>query len=135
MSDKLIIDTSVWITYFQAGPPGRITALVDEMLDTGDIHVPKIVLAELIQGAHSEKEITIIRDFLDAFRDIGEREDTWLEAGGLFYALKKKGKTVNPADCYIAVLAAENNCSILTLDRHFKDIQKERRIKLVPVHS
>jgi predicted nucleic acid-binding protein len=133
MRDKVLIDTSVWISYFQTNAPARISNLVDEMLEKNEVCVPKIVFAELIQGAHSEKDLLTISEFLDAFTIIEEQDRTWEEAGKLSYALKKKGKTVNLADCYIAVLAKENDCSILTLDKHFREIHKQIGIKLVPV--
>jgi len=88
----------------------------------------------LIQGAHSEKDLTTILDFLEAFYIIGEQENTWGEAGKLSYALKKKGKTVNLADCYIAVMAQEHDCAVLTLDKHFKDIQKVAALRLISIH-
>lgn len=135
MRDNVIIDTSVWIAYFQTHASTRVSEIVDEHLSSSEIYVPKIVLAELIQGAHSEKDLTVLRDFLDAFQIIGEQEDTWVEAGRLSYALKKKGKTVNLADCYIAIMAKGNKCAIMTLDKHFKDIQKEAGFSLIPVHS
>jgi len=134
MRDNVLIDTSVWIAYFQAHASTRVSETVDELLSQGEIFVPKIVLAELMQGAHSEKDIAVIRDFLDAFYIIGEQENTWIEAGKLSYALKKKGKTVNLADCYIAITAQENNCAILTLDKHFKDIRKETGLRLISIH-
>src|SRR3990172_5584622 len=40
------------------------------------------------------------------------------------YTMKRKGITANLMDCYLAVIAQENNCKIFTLDRHFKDIKK-----------
>jgi len=129
----VVIDTSVWIAYLQANSPARIPDLVDDILGKSEVCVPKIVIAELIQGAHSEKDLATIRDFLDAFTIIAEGDGSWVEAGKLAYALKKKGKTVNLADCYIAVLAKENNCSILTLDKHFNDIQGTAGIRLVAV--
>ena len=132
MRDKILIDTSVWIAYFQTNAPVRLSEQVDELLSKNDIYVPKIVLAELIQGAHSENDLAVLREFLDAFHIIGEQNDTWLDAGRLSFALKKKGKTINLADCYISVIARENDCAILTLDRHFKEIQKEAGLKLVP---
>ncbi len=131
MNGKALIDTSVWIAYFQANAPAGALEKVDELLSDGDIHVPKIVLAELIQGAHSEKNLGVIREFVEAFTIIAESADTWLEAGRLSFALKKKGKTINLADCYIAILAMEHNCSILTLDKHFKEIQKETGLKIL----
>lgn len=133
MRDRVLIDTSVWIAYFQANPPARLPDLVDDLLRKSEVCVPKIVVAELIQGAHSEKDLATIRDFLDAFTIIDQGDDSWVEAGKLSYALKKKGKTVNLADCYIAVLAKENNCSVLTLDKHFNDIQGVAGIRLVAV--
>lgn len=131
MNGKALIDTSVWIAYFQANAPAGALEKVDELLSDGDIHVPKIVLAELIQGAHSEKNLGVIREFVEAFTIIAESADTWLEAGRLSFALKKKGKTINLADCYIAILAMEHNCPILTLDKHFKEIQKETGLKIL----
>jgi predicted nucleic acid-binding protein len=134
MKDNVIVDTSVWISYLQTNAPASLSDLVDEHLSQSEIYVPKIVLAELIQGAHSEKDIATILDFIEAFSIIGEQENTWGEAGKLSYALKKKGKTVNLADCYIAVMAQEHHCAVLTLDKHFKDIQKEAGIKLISIH-
>lgn len=131
MSDRVLIDTSVWIAYFQAHASADVSQHVDELLSNSNIHVPKIVLAELIQGAHSEKEVAVIREFVEAFTIVGESADTWLEAGRLSFSLKKKGKTINLADCYIAILANEHKCSLLTLDKHFKEIQKETGLKML----
>jgi len=133
MRDRVLIDTSAWIAYFQRGVSENTAEGVDQLLSRSDIFVPKIVLAELIQGAHSEKELSVIREFLGAFHVIGEGEDTWIEAGKLSYALRKKGKTVNLADCYIAVMAKENGCAVFTLDTHFKEMQKEGVVTLITV--
>lgn len=130
MKDKVLIDTSIWIDYFQNAAP-QLSVQVDELLSHSEICVPKVVIAELIQGAHSEKEINVIKEFLEAFRIVGETEESWLKAGKLSYTLKKRGKTVNLADCYIAVIAHEQNCAILTFDKHFKEIQHESRLKLI----
>jgi predicted nucleic acid-binding protein len=77
----------------------------------------------------------VIEDFVDAFDIIDQREDTWIKTGRLSYSLKKKGKTVNLTDCYIAVIAQEHDCHIFSLDEHFKDIQKGLNIRLVDYHS
>ena len=130
MKDKIIIDTSVWIDYFQKAN-SDLSNQVYKLLSQADIYVPKIIIAELIQGAHSEKEVALIKEFIEAFRIIGEGIDTWFNAGSLSYTLKKKGRSVNLTDCYIAVTAKEQNCSILTLDKHFKEIEKEAGIKLI----
>lgn len=131
-ADKVLIDTSVWIDYFQKASIG-IAGKVEDMISNHIIIVPKIVIAELIQGANSVKEIAVIEDFTEAFNIIDQADDTWVEAGRLSFNLKKKGKTVNLSDCYIASIAYRNNCHIFTLDKHFRDIQKILSINLINI--
>ena len=133
-AEKVLVDTSVWIKYFRDKSAG-LSEKVDEILSKHEVYVPKIVIAELIQGSKSEREISVIEDFVDAFNIIDQREDTWIKAGRLSYNLKKKGKTVNLTDCYIAVIAEEYDCHIFSLDEHFKDIQKSVCIQLMEDHS
>ncbi|MCK4645183.1 MAG: PIN domain-containing protein [Candidatus Aminicenantes bacterium] len=129
-AEKILIDTSIWIDYFQ-NKSSIISEKVDKILSENEVFVPKIVIAELILGAKSEKEISIIEDFLDAFHIVDQKEDTWLKAGRLSYDLKKKGKTINILDCYIAAMAQEHECKIFTLNRHFKEIQSIADISLI----
>lgn len=131
MKDKVLVDTSVWIDYFRSPDDSPLAERVNDCISSSTIIVPKVVLAELIQGAHSVKELSALGEFVEAFTVIGESETTWQAAGKLSYDLKKKGKTVNLTDCYIAVIALENDCGILTLDKHFKDIQKISAIRLM----
>ncbi len=133
MRDRVLIDTSVWIDYLQGTASEDLQQLVDNLLGTKEIVVPKIVLAELIQGARSEKDIAVIREFLEAFTVMSEGDRTWMDAGKLSYDLKKKGKKVNLADCYISILARENRASILSLDKHFRDVQHEAGVKLISI--
>ncbi|RZD16006.1 MAG: PIN domain nuclease [Candidatus Acididesulfobacter guangdongensis] len=127
--DKVLVDTSVWIDYFK-GQSDYIATLIDAIITENNIYVPKVVIAELIQGCKSEKELSIIEDFLDAFFIIDSSENTWINAGNLSFLMKKRGKTVNLIDCYIAVIANENDCKILTLDKHFNEIKNFLKIRV-----
>jgi predicted nucleic acid-binding protein len=131
MRDRVLIDTSVWIDYLQGTASEELQRLVDDLMEGKEIIVPMIVLAELIQGARSEKDIAVIREFLEAFTIVGEGKTTWMDAGKLSYDLKKKGKTINLADCYISVIAKEHHATILTLDKHFKDMHNVARVELI----
>jgi hypothetical protein len=57
--ENTLIDTSVWIGYFKNTNP-QLNEMVDEVLTYGSIFVPKVVMAELLQGAKTEKEMSII---------------------------------------------------------------------------
>ena len=127
--DKVLIDTSVWIKYFK-DKNNQLAEKVDEVLTFSDVYVPKVVIAELIQGAKSEKEISVIEEFIDAFNIIDQADKTWVNTGRLSFSMKRKGITVNLVDCYIALLANENNCKLFSLDEHFKNIKKFLRFEL-----
>lgn len=128
--DQVLIDTSVWIKYFR-DKSTNLSKRVDEILSKQEVYVPKIVIAELIHGSKSDREISIIEEFVDAFNIIDQKEDTWIRAGRLSFNLRKKGRTINLTDCYIAVIAQEYDCQIFSLDEHFKDIQKALNIQLI----
>lgn len=127
---RVLIDTSVWISYFRDSD-ADLSDRVSEMLASVEVCVPKVVIAELMQGARSEKEIAALEEFAEAFTIIDQTERSWLQAGKLSYTLKRKGATVHLVDCYIAVLAEEHRCAILTLDRHFTDIKQALPIELL----
>jgi predicted nucleic acid-binding protein len=128
---RILVDTSIWIGYFQDRLPAPAAVRFEEVLDLGDIHVPKVVLAELIQGARSEKEIIAIRRFSGAFRIVEEGPETWLKSGRLAYDLRRKGLTVHLTDCYIATIAMEKGCALFTLDRHFGEIARVTGLPLL----
>jgi len=131
---KVLIDTSVWIKYFR-DRPGTFSTRVDGVLSKHEVCVPKVVIAELIQGSKTEREISIIRDFVDAFSVIDQKEETWLKAGRLSFNLRKKGKIIHLTDCYIAVIAQEHDCTIYTLDEHFADLDKVLHVGLLDRRS
>lgn len=104
---------------------------MDKILSKDEVFIPKIVIAELMRGAKSKKELSVIEDFFDAFHIIDQKEDSWIKARKLSYDLKKKGKNINLLGYYIAVIAQEYGCKIFTLNRHFREIQSIADISLV----
>lgn len=130
MKDRVLIDTSIWIDYFK-GRGEELLEKADGFLTYSTVYVPKVVIAELIQGAKSEKEISVIESFIEAFNIIDQTENTWLKAGKLSFSMKRRGVNINLVDCYIAVLASEHNCKIFSLDEHFRIIKRFLKIELI----
>ncbi len=115
------IDTSAWIEYLKK-TPHPITKEIESALLFNTAATCQLVLAELIQGARSEKETALILDLALVAKILKESESTWQQAGFLANKLRKQGKTLSLIDCYIAILAKENKAVILTLDKHFSII-------------
>ena len=121
LDSSVLIDTSVWIDYFRKKE--NVYQRVNELIDAGRVCCLKMIIAELIQGCKSEKEIQIMRDLAHVLPLLAESPDSWEKAGILSFQLRKAGKRIGLGDCYIATVAKENDATIYTFDRHFKEIQ------------
>jgi hypothetical protein len=47
----------------------------------------------------------------------------WLDAGRLSTSLRKKGVTLPLSDILIAALALQHDLTVLTIDRHFEQVE------------
>ncbi len=124
----VLVDTSIWIDYLQRN--NTFNGKIIELIDAKEVVVTGLIVAELIQGAKTEKEIKLIRSFTESFDVLSGDSQTWEKAGMLSYELRKKGRIIGLADSFLAALAIENSLSIFTQDKHFKEIAKKTNLKL-----
>lgn len=129
--DKVLVDTSAWIEFFRRKEPWY--GVVSGLMDDRRVCCSGIILAELIQGAKSEKELDVLRDFRHVFEFLEESVDLWQAAGELSNALQRKGKSVGLSDCCLAVSAKAHKVKILTLDKHFDVIKGAAGIGLYEI--
>jgi len=129
--DRVLIDTSVWIEFFRCHEPYHGT--VAKLIDNEQVVCCGIILAELMQGAKSDKELAVLDDFLKVFTFIPETPELWAAAGKLSGTLRRKGITVGLSDCFIATAAASAKVQIVTLDSHFEALGKPAGISLYPI--
>lgn len=128
---RVLLDTSVWIEFFRKHEPYH--ALVSKLIDEERVACCGIVLAELMQGAKSDRELTVLDDFIQVFAFIPETPELWANAGKLSFQLRRKGVTVGLSDCLIAVAAAAAQVQVATLDGHFEELCKPAGITLYPL--
>jgi predicted nucleic acid-binding protein len=128
---RVLIDTSVWIEFFRQREPyhGIVTKLIDEE----QVVCCGIILAELMQGAKSDKELAVLDDFIKVFFFIPETPELWASAGKLSGRLRRKGITVGLSDCFIATAAASVKVQVATMDSHFELLGKPAGIALYPL--
>ena len=118
---KVLVDTSVWIEYFRRHEPFHGAVL--KLLDADLVCCTGLILAELMQGAKSERELSVIANFTHVFEFLPETPRLWEKTGRLSFTLRRKGITVGLADCFIAVSTAEAGAQLFTLDSHFEAIR------------
>ena len=125
---KIIVDTSVWIDYLNNRSAS--TEMLDQLLLTGKIFIVGPIIAELLQGAKTEKDYRKLENNIDALPFIDCSYKHWVMAGEISFKQKKKGITIPITDCIIAAIAISNDASVMTKDRHFNYITQLKLEKL-----
>ncbi len=128
---RVLVDTSVWIEFFRQREPYH--GIVSKLIDDEKVVCCGIILAELMQGAKSDKELAVLDDFIKVFTFIPETPELWAAAGKLSGKLRRKGITVGLSDCFIATAAASVKAQVATLDSHFAALCKPAGISLYPI--
>jgi predicted nucleic acid-binding protein len=64
---------------------------LDALLDSDSICCTGVVLAELLQGVKTEKEVKLLREFIHAFEFLDAGHSTWDKAGELSFRMRIKG--------------------------------------------
>ena len=81
------------------------------------------VIAELRQGLKTPQEADNLCELLNIITYVDVKNDDWRTTGLLLGKLRRSG-TVPWTDALIAVVVKNNNCNVLTIDQHFKQMSK-----------
>ena len=127
--NKVLIDSSVWISFFRGRDQGLIEA-VSSLLTRGAAIICGVVVTEVIQGALNEKEMEKILTLFEPVERIDLTLRDWEVAGRLSYSLRRKGITASTLDVLLATTAIENDCFFYTADKHFELITRHSDLKL-----
>ncbi|GHV05631.1 twitching motility protein PilT [Campylobacterota bacterium] len=109
----IVLDTSVWIEYLRSNE--SYFARVSKLLEMGEVLAIDCVFGELLQGAKSKREQTIIKSYY-AYLPKSDRCD-FVEAG--LYANENRliDKGVGLIDTAILLTAIKHNAQLWTLDK------------------
>jgi predicted nucleic acid-binding protein len=117
----VLIDTSAWIEALRPdGHPG-VRARVDEALADGSVATCGPIMAELLVGARSDRELVVLRESMEALHVL-PAEPEWPRCAKLGYDLRRKGMVVPTFDLLVACVAISGKCLLLHADKHFEAI-------------
>jgi predicted nucleic acid-binding protein len=121
---RVLVDSSVWVDFFNDYPTPEQQALTDLLTSSDEICTCGVVVAEVFQGFRKAKGRARLADL---FRDFTFLEpegiDFYFRAAELYRALRRRGKTIRSTiDCVIAALAEEHGCPVLARDRDMETI-------------
>ena len=116
---KILVDTSVWVDFFNQFPSREAAVLADLLLDEVEVVTCGVVVAEFFQGIRKTESLPELETHFRDMTSLVPREpDTYLAAAALFRELRARGITIRSTiDCLIARLAEENSALLLAKDR------------------
>jgi predicted nucleic acid-binding protein len=129
----IIVDTSVLISYLRGGESAS-AELFQRLMDEGiAFAITPEIFQEVLQGAYSEREFRMLRDYLETqiFLIPADSKASCAAAAHIYYSCRKKDITVSgAADCLIAQTAIEHDAYLLHEDADFDRIAKVIPLKI-----
>lgn len=131
MTNGKIVDTSIWIHYFNSEKDENSEAL-NQLIDSDQVILLPVVLQEILQGIRSDKVFEVITELLLSVHFIEhEPVATSIEAASLYRFLRQKGVTIRkPNDCLIASICINRQISLFHNDKDFDNIAKFTNLKI-----
>ncbi len=129
----ILVDTSVWISYFSSGPATRETEILDGVLGTSPVLVGDLILVEVLQGFRTDTGYRAARELLSAC-EVRSLCDPALAvvAADRYRLLQKRGVTIRKTiDVIIASFCIEEKLPLLTIDRDFAPFARHLGLRLV----
>ena len=126
----ILVDSSVWIDFFNGNPTWQ-TDLLDDYLSHVPIIMGDLILIEVLQGFKSDKDFEIAKSFLSVlpFRQIGGY-DVAVQSAVNYRKLRKAGVTVRKTiDVIIATFCMIEGLTLLHDDRDFDPIESHFPLK------
>lgn len=118
----LLVDTSVWVDFFRSDDSGEEARLRAALESGEELVVPGLVLAEVLLGLGSQRDVERISRLFGAFTPAAELvADDYPAAAELYRACRRRGFTVRGlVDCLLAQLCVRCDYRLLARDRDFQ---------------
>ena len=122
----IVVDSSVWISYFSSSAQTPQTRVLDDLLGRERVVVGDLILAEVLQGFRSDRDDRDAKSLLASldYRSMIGREIALMSAAN-YRRLRKKGITVRKSiDCLIATFCITERLPLLHADDDFRAFEK-----------
>jgi predicted nucleic acid-binding protein len=120
----IVVDTSVWIDFFNGQPTAEADALT-KLLGERPVVVGDLTMAEVLSGFRQDSDFRKARSLLESceFRPMGGKTIA-IEAAGNYRFLRKRGITVRKTiDILIGTFCISNGLPLLHADRNFDALE------------
>jgi predicted nucleic acid-binding protein len=128
----LVVDTSVWIDYFN-GVKNPQTDFLDTVLGNTPIIIGDLILAEVLQGFRHDPDFEKVRRTLGKFMQVSMVTPALaVQSARNYRFLRQRGITVRKTiDSLIATYCIENDHQLLHNDSDFDGYEKHLGLRVV----
>jgi predicted nucleic acid-binding protein len=126
----ILVDTTVWIDFFNDRRTPQVEKLRDLIENSEDICICGVILTEILQGIRVEKQYAKTKSYLEHLVYLPMHYSTFIKSADIFRYLRHRGITIRkPIDCMIAAVSVENDIPLLHNDRDFDHIEAYKGFK------
>ncbi len=131
MINGKIIDTSIWINYFNS-VNDKNADLVNHLIDANEIIVLPVILQETLQGIKDNKIFQLTKELMLSYHYIRVNTvNSAIKSAELYRYLRRKGVTImKPNDCLIAAICIEYKLPLFHKDKDFDSIANHTSLKI-----
>jgi predicted nucleic acid-binding protein len=128
----LVVDSSVWIDYFN-GSANVQTDYLHDILDKTPILIGDLILAEVLQGFRQDADFEKARRTMGKFIQVAMVSPSLaLQSARNYRLLRQKGVTVRKTiDSLIATYCIENDHDLLHNDSDFDGYEKHLDLRVI----
>ena len=132
----ILIDTSVWIEFFNH-PNSPTAKFLKEMIQMNkSICINGLIEMEILQGIRSDAQMKLVQRMLVPFQYYPDTPQAWTSlAAEIYRKCRKNGRTIRKSiDCIIAANAILADLAIFHRDRDFREIAKTfKSLRLIEI--
>ena len=121
MREPVIVDTSVWIDFFNGADTEQVKTLVTYIQEDEPLYLCPTIIQEVLQGITNDNQCKKIKDYLMCFNVLNDDSlESAFGAVKIYRKLRKKGISIRKSnDCLIAQYAFKYNLKMIHKDRDF----------------
>jgi hypothetical protein len=125
----ILVDTSVWIDFFNASP-GRAGDELRRMIQEAEpFALTGVIVTEILQGLR--RDVHRMEHFLSMWELLEPLGfSTYREASSISRLARSKGISLKTIDTLIAAIALEHHASLFSLDKYFSRIARIAPLRL-----
>ncbi|HEY0943682.1 MAG TPA: PIN domain-containing protein [Opitutaceae bacterium] len=120
MSNLVLVDSSFYITHLtQRRQPFET---LDKLVERYDFAVCGIVWMEVLRGRSNPAVRAFFDERFATMHFLNLTPAGWRRAAGLAWEMDRRGEIIPATDLAIAACAIEHGATVLTFDKHFRNV-------------